>query len=287
VLRGIGFVILATLLFVAMNTAVKYLSPHLPTVQLIWARTLVHLLFVVALFAPARGGWRLFVTRRPALQLGRSCLLLASTSFFFTALGRVPLADATAVSFTAPFIVGALSGPVVGERVGLPQWLAIGLGFVGALIIIRPTGAGANPWALLVLGSATCYALYQLLTRRVAGVDPPETTVTWSALAGAVVLSLGAPAFWTPPARLEHWLLLSVLGLLGGLGHYCVARAFLWGPAAIISPFHYVQLVWAAVAGYLVFGHVPDAWTWVGAAVIVASGLYIAWRQTRAWPGGA
>jgi drug/metabolite transporter (DMT)-like permease len=281
VIRGIGLVIVATLLFVVMNSGVKFLSPHLPAVQLIWARTLGHLVFVFALFAPTRGGWRILVTQRPGLQFARSLLLLASTSLFFTALGYVPLADATAISFTSPFLVAALAGPLLGERVTRAHWMAIGLGFVGALIVIRPTGEGTSPFAFVVLGSSGCYAIYQLLTRKVAGIDPPETSVTYSALVGTLLLSAVMPFFWLTPERLLHWLILGSLGLFGGLGHYCVARAFMRGPASILSPFHYVQLVWAATLGYVLFAHVPSAWTWVGAGVIVASGLQIAWQETR------
>jgi drug/metabolite transporter (DMT)-like permease len=281
IVRGILYIIGATVMFVWMNAGVKLLSPHLPMVELIWARSLGHLVFIIAIFAPGHGGWRLFSTRKPAVQVSRSLLLISSTSFFFTALGRVPLADATAVSFTAPIIVAALAGPVLGERVGLRHWAAIGAGFCGALIVIRPGSEGANPYALLVLGSASCYAGYQILTRRVAGFDPPETSVAYSALVGTLVFSGVVPFFWRTPDRFAHWLVLSLLGVLGGLGHYCVARAFLWGAASIISPFHYVQLVWAAVVGYLVFGDVPSLWTWVGAAIIVTSGFSIALQETR------
>lgn len=272
---------LATTLFVCMNTDVKYLSRSLPAVELIWARTLGHLLFVTALFAPRAGGWRLFVTRRPGLQLLRSSMLLASTSLFFTALGRVPLTDATAVSFTTPLIVAGLAGPLLGERVTRGHWLAIGLGFLGALVVVRPTGHDTNPWIFLVFGSATAYAVYQILTRRVAGHDPPETSVSYSALLGTLALSCVVPFFWRTPAGLGQWLLLGALGLFGGLGHYCLARGFLWGPASVLSPFQYVQIIGAATLGYLVFGDVPSAWTWAGAACIVASGLCIAWRETR------
>jgi len=282
ILRGILFMVGATMLFVWMNAGVKLLSPHLPVVELIWARSLGHLLFMVAIFAPGHGWWRLFVTRKPAVQVARSLLLISSTSFFFTALGFVPLADATAVSFTAPILVAALAGPVLGERVGLGHWLAIGAGFCGALVITRPGGEGTNPYTLLVLGSASCYAGYQILTRHVGRFDPPETSVTYSALVGTVALSCVVPFFWKAPDRLTHWLILGALGVLGALGHYCVARAFLWGPAARISPFHYIQLVWAAGVGFLVFGEVPSLWTWAGAAIIIVSGLYIALGETRA-----
>jgi drug/metabolite transporter (DMT)-like permease len=268
-----------------MNTAVKHLRETLPTIELIWARSLGHLVFVVAIFAPARGWWRLLVTRRPAIQLARSLLLLASTSFFFYALAHVPLAEATAVSFTSPFVVAALAGPTLGERVGPWQWATIALGFVGALIVTRPGAPGANPWLFLVFGSAACYGLYQVLTRRVAGIDRPETSVTYSALVGTAILTLLVPGVWQTPAHLSEWMLLVALGILGGLGHYFVARAFALGPASIISPIHYVQLVWAAAVGYLVFGDVPSRWTWLGAGVIVASGVLIAWREARRAPG--
>lgn len=281
ILRGIGFMVGATMLFVIMNTGVKLLSAHLPTIELIWARSLGHLLFIMALFAPSHGGWRLFVTRRPALQFSRSLLLLASTSFFFTAVGRVPLAEATTVSFTSPFIVAALAGPLLRERVDLGHWIAIGVGFAGALAVIRPGMAGANPALALVLGSSACYALYQVLTRRVAGIDRPETSVTYSALVGTVVLTVLVPFFWRTPARLSHWVMLCGLGLFGGLGHYFVARGLTWGPASVLSPFQYAQLMFAAAAGYLAFGDVPSGWTWLGAGMIVLSGLAIAWRETR------
>jgi drug/metabolite transporter (DMT)-like permease len=271
----------ATALFITMNTGVKVLSAELPVPQLIWARALGHLLFVVAVFAPARGGWRLFATRRPATQFARSLLLIASTACFFAAIGRVPLADATAVSFTSPLVVALLAGPMLGERVAREQWAAILLGFAGTLIVVRPTGAVADLYVLLVVGSAAFYAGYQILTRRMAGVDPPETSVTYSALVGTVLLSFIVPFWWRTPVGLWQWLALAALGLLGGLGHYLVARAFLWGPASIISPFQYAQLLWAAVIGYAVFGDVPGPWTWLGAALIIASGLWIAWREAR------
>lgn len=280
-LRGVLFMVGATALFVTMNTGAKYLSAHLPVLEIIWARSLGHLVFIVAIFAPARGGWRLFVTGAPAVQIGRSLLLLTSTCFFFTAIGRVPLADATAVSFTAPLIVAVLAGPILGERVGLGHWLAILVGLAGALVVARPTGAGANLYIFLVFGSAACYATYQILTRYVAGIDTPETTVTYSALVGTILLSVAVPFVWQTPERALHWLILGALGLLGGLGHYCVARGLTWGPASLLSPFHYVQLVWAAILGYVAFGDVPVATTWGGAALIVGSGLYIAWRGSR------
>ncbi len=275
----------ATLLFITMNASVKWLSASLHPVELIWARCTGQLLFVLFAFAPRYGGWRLLVTRRPVVQVGRSVCQLASTSMFITAIGKVPLADATSISFSGPLIVAALSGPVLGERVSRLQWLAIATGFGGALLIIRPTGGAANLWALLILGSAFFYAGYQILTRTVAGIDPPQTSVLYSALAGGIVLSVIVPFFWRTPSGRLQWLLFASLGVVGGISHYFVARAFSYGRAAVISPFHYVQLLWASVAGYLIFGHVPSAWTWLGAVVIIGSGLFIALDEA-ATPAG-
>jgi len=283
-LRGVVLVVLATVLFVSMNSAVKYLGAHLPTVELIWARTLAHLLFMVALFAPAHGGWRLFVTQRPGLQLARSLLLLVSTSLFFTALRYVPLADATAVSFTSPFMVALLAGWVLRERVGGVHWLAIGCGFAGALLVIRPGVGTINPYLFLVVGNAACYAGYQVLTRRVAAYDRPETSVSYDAVVGTVLISAIVPFVWQTPARVEHWVLLAVIGLLGGLGHYCGARALVATPASTLAPLYYVQLISAATLGYVLFGDVPSGWTWAGAALIVASGVLIAWWDAYGRP---
>jgi drug/metabolite transporter (DMT)-like permease len=215
------------------------------------------------------------------VQLGRSLLFITSTACFFSAIGHVPLADATAIGFTAPLIVAVLAGPLLGERLGLGHWVAIAVGFAGALIVVRPTGASANLYALLVLASSATYAGYQLLTRRAASVDSPETSVAYSALMGALLMSALVPFHWSTPGPGWQWGLLGGLGLLGGTGHYLVARAFGSAPASLVSPFHYVQLLWAALVGYLLFGDVPGALMWLGAGLIVASGLYVAWRETQ------
>jgi drug/metabolite transporter (DMT)-like permease len=278
--RGILQMVAATVLFVGMNATAKVLSAHLPAVEVVWARSAGHLLFIVSLLGPGHGWWRLFETNNLRLQIGRSVLQVSSQMLFFTAIGHVQLADATAVSFTAPLIVAALAGPILAERVGLGHWAAIGAGFVGTLIVLRP-GGGMNPYLLLILGSSICYALYQLLTRRAAAFDRPETSVTYSALVGTILLSILVPFDWTTPSGASQWIGLAALGVLGGLGHYLVAHAFAAAAASIISPFHYVQLIWAAAVGYAVFGDVPSGFTWLGAVVIIASGLFIAMKEAR------
>lgn len=270
----------AAAMFALLNAAVKLLSHDLPMVQLLWARTAVHLLFVVVAFAPRRGR-RLFATQHPVFQLLRSCFLLGSTAFNFAALRFVSLATATTITFTAPCLVALLAAPVLGERVGPWRWAAIGIGFLGVLVVVQPGADTATLGSLFSLATAVCYAGYQVLTRRVAAADPPETTVGYSALVGTVATSAIVPFVWQRPASLTHLGIMLSMGLTGGIGHYAVARAYMWAPASVVSPFNYVQLLGAAATGYLIFGDVPGVALWAGAALIIGSGLFIAWIESR------
>jgi drug/metabolite transporter (DMT)-like permease len=281
--RGIVQMMGATVMFVCMNATAKVLSASLPAVEIVWARSAGHLVFIVALLGPRHGFWRLFETNDLRLQIGRSVLQVSSQMLFFTAIGHVQLADATTVSFTAPLIVAALAGPLLGERVGPVHWAAIGAGFLGALIVIRP-GGRMNPSLLLILGSSVCYALYQILTRRVAGYDSAETTAVYSALVGSIVMSIWVPFVWTPIASWTDAALLFSLGIIGGTAHYFVARAMTYAEASIIAPFGYWQLVGSVIVGYVISGYLPDSFTWIGAGIIVCAGSYIAWNETREKP---
>ena len=269
---------LAVSLFPFLNASVKYLSTDFAIPMLVWGRYVGHFAFMLIAFMP-RHGINLFVTRNLKVQIWRSMLLLGSTTLYFTALGFIPLATAASVSFTAPFIVTALSVPLLGERVGWRRWAAVTVGFIGALIIIRP-GSTTMHWAVfLVLGNSTCYALYQILTRKLAGHDHPATTITYTAIVGTLASSLVVPFFWQ---TLQHWLellLFLTMGFVGGFGHYFVVKAFQYGEASVLAPLAYGQLIGATLLGYLVFGDFPDQWTWLGAAIIVACGLYIAYRE--------
>lgn len=281
VLRGILLMLGTSLVFPVMNAFGKNLNGEYSPVETIWARNLGHFILVVALFWP-RFGPRLFLTRHLPAQLMRSVMMVCSTTLFFIAITTVPLADAAAIGFTGPLMVTALSVPLLAEKVGWRRWTAVVVGFVGALIVIRPGGGSgaAQLGAILILASAACYALYQILTRRLAAYDPAETTVTYSVLVGAIVFSAIVPFYWQTPRSLTHVGMFCALGLLGAAGHFLLAKAFMYGPAAVISPFHYAQLIGATALGYFMFGNFPDLWTWVGAAVIVASGLFIAYRET-------
>ena len=278
VTRALVYMVGAAAAFAVLNAAVKSLRGEIPTIQIVWVRTLGHLLFVIAAFAP-RHGLRLFETRHPVFQLVRSCLLLASTAFYFTALGFVGLATAATISFMTPCLIAVLAGPFLGERVGWRRWTAVGMGFLGVLVVARPGADVGNLASLLVLGSAACSALYDLLTRRLVASDPPETTVGYAAVVGTVLLGLVVPFAWTATRSWTSLGIMLSLGLWGGLGHYLTARAYHCAPASVVAPFSYLQLVGAAITGYLVFGDVPGSGIWIGAALIVTSGLFLAYTE--------
>jgi drug/metabolite transporter (DMT)-like permease len=283
ILIGILFMCGAGALFPVMNGLVKELGATYDSIQVVWARTLGHLIFVLILFMPRRG-IAIFRSVKLPWQIGRSLLLLASTMMFFTAVKDIPLAKAASISFTAPLIVTLLALPILGERIGTTRLVAALIGFSGVLIVIRP-GSELFQWAsLLIVGSSSCYALYQIFTRKVAGFDAPETSVVYSALVGTLITSFIVPFVWTNPASAADLLIMASLGVLGGLGHYCVARSLTYAPANIVSPFQYFQMVGSVVVGYLMQNHLPDAYTWLGAGIIILSGLYIGWTESRAQP---
>jgi drug/metabolite transporter (DMT)-like permease len=279
-LRGIILMCLGVSLFPFMNAAVKLLTAHYPVMQIVWVRFTGHLLIMLVVFLPHYGR-RLLATRRPLIQICRSQLMLISNLVFVLAIGRVPLATASAIGFTSPLIVTALSMPLLGERVGPRRWSAVVISFGGALLITRPGSGVHDPAVLLLLGSAAAYALYQIATRWAAAFDPAATGIVFSALVGSLVMSFVLPFVFVPPQNLFDLLLFASLGLLGGAGHYLVIRAFQSGPAAVIAPLGYVELIGTAALGYFVFGNFPDLWTWLGAAIIIASGFYIALRERR------
>jgi len=273
-LLGIVFMLLAASLFPVMNGLAKLMSRDYSSEQVVWARTVSHLVFALALVVP-RHGWGIVRTRRPGVQCLRSLLLIGSTFLFFTAIKFVPIAQAASISFAAPLIVVMLAGPMLGERILVSRVVAVMIGFLGVLVVIRP-GAAVFQWAsLLIVGSAACFAVYQILTRRVAGIDRPETSVVYSALVGSVLMSLVVPFAWRTPTSLTDVALLGSLGLLGGLGHYCVARALMYAAASLLSPFQYWQMVGSVIVGWWLFSEMPDAWTWVGAALIIGAGVYV------------
>jgi drug/metabolite transporter (DMT)-like permease len=277
---AIGLMCVAWAIFAGLDTTAKYLgtATDLPATQVIWMRFLGQFLaMVTALGLIAVPG--LMRTRKPAMQLLRSLLLLGSTAFNFLALRHLRLDQTTTIGFLTPLVVALLAGPFLGEWISWRRAIAIAVGFAGILVAIRPGVATVHPAVLLSLGSMLCYAVFSLVTRYLAPFDRAEVTLFYSLLAGSVIVAPFAMLEWVWPKSTFVWVLLLSMGFLGGAGHYLFIVAHRYAPASTIAPFLYISLITYSVAGYLAFGQVPDAWTLAGASIVILSGLYLFQRE--------
>jgi drug/metabolite transporter (DMT)-like permease len=269
-------VIAAVSLYAVIDGLAKVMVQDMDVMQIIWSR------YVFALpllpFVVGRRWPELFATERPGLQVARGLLPIVGGIAIVLALGTMPLADATALMFVSPLMLTALVVPLLKERVGLHRWSAVVIGFLGVLIIVRPGGTTMQWAALLPLLTAFLYALYQIATRVLSRTTPSLVTFAYMVVVGTAGSTLALPFVWRTPDALG-WAMMAASGLLHGLAHYLVTRAFALAPAAILAPFNYAQLIGATAFGYFVFGDLPDRWTIVGALVIVAAGLYVAYRE--------
>lgn len=277
-LTGIALMCAAVACFAFLDTTAKYLNLYMATLQVVWARYTGAFVFAFIVSNPwTRPG--LMRTSRPVLQIGRSFLLLGSTLCNFAALRYLQLDEAIAIVFSTPFFVAALSGPLLGEWVRWRRWTAIGVGFLGVLLVTRPGSGTFQPAALLSLTAALFYAVYSISTRILARTDSNETTLFYSNIVGAFALLPVLPMVWTTPTDPIVIALMVASGAIGSLGHYFLIAAHRLAPASVLSPFIYTQIVLVIVLGYLVFGDVPQRWTMVGSAIVVASGLYLLHRE--------
>jgi drug/metabolite transporter (DMT)-like permease len=277
-LRGMLMIMSAVALFAVMDSLSKYLTRFYPVNNVVWARYLSHTL-VVILFLGPRLGLDLIRTRRPGAQVLRGLLLASASLCFVGALKYLPIAESSAISFLAPLLVTVAAVLLLKEKVELARWVAVICGFIGVLIIIRP-GSGIFTWAsLLPLATALLFASYQILTRRLAGLERPYTSIFYSGLVGSLLLAIPLPYTWTPPRNAVHIALFAAIGIIGVLGHLLLIKAYEYAPASRLAPFSYTQLIWVTIIGYLAFDDFPDFWSLVGIAVLMASGIYIATHQ--------
>jgi drug/metabolite transporter (DMT)-like permease len=277
--RGIAWMLFSVLIAAGMDATSKYLSQFYPVMQIVWARYAFQAIPLMLVLAPRLP--RLMRTTRLGMQLVRSALLLGATITFITGLKKLPLTEASTILFLAPLIVTALSVPMLGERVGPRRWLAVAAGFLGAMIVIRPAGEVVNLWVAFPLATAFLYAFYMVATRQLSRTDSSLTTLVYTGLVGTLVMSAIVPFDWVAPDA-RGWALMVLLGIMGSLNHFALILAFRSAPAAVISPFDYSRLIWATVLGFLLFGHLPDGWTILGATVIVGAGLYVYRREAEA-----
>ena len=277
--RGILLVLLASLLLACMDAGSKTLAETYPIVQILWVRFTI---LAVLAWALARrtvpvGALR---TRHPWLQLLRSIILVTEIGLFIFGITVLSLAEAHAIFAIMPLLVTALSVPLLGERVGVRRWTAVGIAFVGVLVILRPGMGVMQPMSLAPLICAVMFAIYQILTRIVGRHDGAAVTLFYTAVIGEVGLTLIGPFFWVWPSALD-WGLFVLVALLGAAGHYMLIAALRLTAASTLQPFNYTIMVWAALVGYVVFDSLPDLPTVVGALIIVGSGLYAFQRQKK------
>lgn len=277
-LKGIGLMCAALVCFACLDTLGKWLGTQMDPLQVVWTRYCSALVVVLILFNPLRDPGVL-MTRRPWVQAIRSALLFSSTAFNFMALQHLQLDQTVSIMFATPFIVAILSGPFLGEWIGPRRWAAVIAGFVGVLVVTRPW-SGTVHWAMLLTLSGSCfYAIYNLLTRMLVGYDSAGTTSIYSVAFGAVVATALVPMVWTAPQSLWTVVAMVAIGAFGAIGHWLLILAHGHAPAGILAPFIYTQIVWMTAFGWLVFHQVPAPNTLAGAAIVIASGLYLLYRE--------
>jgi drug/metabolite transporter (DMT)-like permease len=279
---GIAAVIAGMAFMTIMDAFAKWLGAGYPIGQVVFFRTLFSLI-PVAVIIWQSGGPATLRTRRPGLHLLRALSALTAMFCFFFALRFMALADAVAVAFVAPLLVTGLSMPLLGERVGPRRWAAVFVGFLGAMIVVRPGGETFQWAALLPAVAALGYAFVVLVGRRLSRHESIASILFYSTTINTVLAGLTLPFAWkTPP--LGDFALFLAMGLIGGFGMYFLTLAYRHAAAAVLAPFEYTALLWGVLIGWLLWSELPDLWVWVGAAVVVASGLYILYRERRVGP---
>ncbi len=274
--KGLLLMALGMFLFSAVDTTAKFLTDSLHPFQIVWTRQLGLLVAAIALIAIH--GQSILRTAHPWLQLLRGGVAACSAALFIFGVSYVALADAVAVSFVAPFMVTILGALILREPVGIRRWVAVALGFAGALIVIRPGLGVVHPAAGFVVLAAFFFAVRQIISRALSDTDRTATTIVYTALVSVAVLTLPMAYVWKTPSGSE-WVLLLLVAVLAAAAEICVIKALELAMAVVVAPVQYTLIVWGTFYGFVVFGQLPDIWTWAGAAIIVATGLYTLRRE--------
>ena len=277
-LIGIGLVSCCYVIFTLLDGSAKWLVASVPVVVVVWLRFLIHAIFASALLLPLRG-MSLIRTRHWRWHLLRAVMFVVMTGINFWALQYLQLAVTASIIFLVPILIALAAAPLLGEKLDAGRWTAIVAGFAGVLIVVQPGSADFHPAMLLALGNALLLAIFNLMTRRLAAYDSPETIQYLPAMGAAILLAPFALAAWESPEGWLEWGVACLMGAMGGLGHYLLAVAHRYAPASVIAPFLYQQVIYMALFGYLVFGDVPAPAVWIGAAIVISSGLYLFARE--------
>ncbi len=277
-LRGIGAMVFAVAMFALMDTGLKLLAAQYPSMQVAALRALTSLPLVLV-YVAWRGAFKSVWRVRWRLHLLRGALGIGMLAAFALGLRDLPLAEAYSLFFVAPMLITGLSVPLLGERVDGARWLAIAIGMIGVLVVLRPTGAGFfTVGGIAVLASAACYALSAVLVRILGRTDSSESMVLWL----MVMVATGAGALAAPdwvPVRLEHGWILAGIAVSGFLGQIAITEAFSRGEASAIAPFEYSALAWGLGLDWVLWQVLPDRYTVSGAIIIIGSGIYLVRRE--------
>lgn len=267
---------LGMFLFSAVDTMAKFLTGDLHPFQIVWTRQLG--LTAGAVLLIFWSGWRVLRTTHPRLQVLRGAVAALSATLFIFGVSYVPLADAVAISFVAPFMVTLMGALILREPVGLRRWAAVTLGFIGALIVIRPGLGVMHPAAGVVVLAAFFFAIRQIVSRALSDSDRTQTTIVYTALVSVALLTLPMLFVWQTPTPAQVPLLIAV-AVLAAAAEICVIKALEMAMAVVVAPMQYTLILWGTFYGWMVFGQLPDGWTWAGTAIIVATGLYTLRRE--------
>lgn len=276
-IKGISLMALGMFLFCTVDTQAKFLTNTLNPIQIVWLRQL-GLLFGVIVLLITRGH-TVLRTNHLKLQIARGTIVIISPVCFVSALIFVPLADAVAVSFVAPFFVIILAWTFLGEKIGIHRWSAVIIGFLGTMIIIRPGLGVVHPAVFLVLIAASLFAIRQILSRFLSHSDSTATTVAYTALVGSFWLTFALPFVWVWPSSKTELLLIISVAILAAIAEISVIKALELTEATLLGPIHYTLIIWGVFYGYMFFNQIPDNWTWFGTAIIIACGLYTIYRE--------
>lgn len=281
-IRGILLFVCGLFLFACMDTTVKYLTAYYPVPVVAALRYAVHLLLMLALVAP-RQGRQMVRTTRTGWVLVRALSLAGATLFMGLALKRMPVAETTAIVFISPLLVVLIAGPLLGEKVDRGDWIAAIVGFLGIVLIARPGGALDPMGIAFTTGAIVVMTAYQLLSRVLAATEQTLALLFYTALVGTLIFGMLLPWFWDGPAPpLRHLPLFLIVGASGGMGHFLFTAAYRQASASVLAPLMYMQLLWAGLLGWLVFGHVPDSPSILGMIVVAGCGVAVAMKSHRA-----
>ncbi len=277
-LTGIALVSLTYALFTLLDGSAKWLVASVPVIVVVWLRFVTHVIIAGAVLFPLKG-MSLVRTRHMRWHVARAAMFCGMTGINFWALQYLQLTVTSAIYFIVPILIALMAAPLLGEKLDAGRWAAVVAGFAGVLVIVRPGSAEFHPAMLLSIVNSVILAVFNLMTRRLAAYDSPETIQYLPAVGAAILLAPFAIAGWESPQGWLEWSVACLLGVLGGLGHYLLALAHRYAPATVLAPFLYQQVLYMALFGYLVFGDVPSPGVWVGAAIVIASGLYLFARE--------